>query len=268
VRVLNDPTPWWGLLRGRPLSIVELLEGGTLTPRPTAALWWALERGASLFVAAGPPGAGKSTLATALLPFLPADARLYVTAGPWDRLHVPAGPGPLYLLVNELSWHTPYYLHGPAAQRAFALLRDGTRVLGALHARSVEEAVEVMRDEAELEAADVARVTLVVVLAAARTRDYAGITRRVVEVGLLAPAGDAVAIERVARMDPEAGRLQLAAGGLDALAGWAGVPTPQVAAQLARRTAELERWVATGIRTIPDVEQAIARFRADTAGGG
>ena len=35
-----------------------------------------------------PPGAGKSTVANALLEFLPEDAHVYVTAGGWDRLEV------------------------------------------------------------------------------------------------------------------------------------------------------------------------------------
>jgi energy-coupling factor transporter ATP-binding protein EcfA2 len=264
MHVLNDPTPWWGMLRGRPLSIVDLLNGGTITSRPAAAIWWALERGASLFVAAGPPGAGKSTLATALLSFLPEDARVYVTSGPRDRLLIPAGRGPTYLLVNELSWHTPYYLHGPAAQRAFALLRRGIRIVGALHARSVAEAVEVMQSEAELPAADVARVTLVVVLAVTRTQLSPGIVRRVVEVGLLSPDGDEVKIQRVAQADPVTGQLQVAAEGLSALATWAHVPRQQVSTEVASRATKLERWVESGLAAAADIDHAIARFRART----
>ena len=59
MQFLNDPRPWWGMLRGRPLSIAELIANRTLSREAAALLWWTLERGASLFVVAGPPGAGK-----------------------------------------------------------------------------------------------------------------------------------------------------------------------------------------------------------------
>src|SRR5262245_38039300 len=147
--VLNDPGPWRGTLRGQ-MTLAKLLACGTLSSEAAATLWWAIERGASVFVTAGPPGAGKSTLANALLDFLPADARVYVTSGGWDRVDVPPAPVPTYLLVNELSPHMPVYLHGAAARRAFALLHTGVRMLGTLHARSVAEAVRVMCYEAQI----------------------------------------------------------------------------------------------------------------------
>ena len=96
-----------------------------------------------------PAGAGKSTVANALLEFLPRTHTLYVTAGGWDGWR--CQPRPVcYLLVNELSGHMPVYLYGRAAQRAFALLENGTRMLGTLHARSASEAVRVMCYEAEI----------------------------------------------------------------------------------------------------------------------
>jgi energy-coupling factor transporter ATP-binding protein EcfA2 len=259
--VLNDPRPWWGMLRGRSLSLAELLANETIPPRGAAVLWWALERGASLFVAAGPSGAGKSTLATALLPFLPPDARLYVTSGPRDGLRIPPGPGPIYLLINELSWHTPWYLYGDAARRAFLLLRDGTRVIGALHARSAREAVEVMLEETGAPAADVARVQFVAVLGVGWTRG--GLLRRVVEISRLLPPPDgseAVEARAVAVWDEAQQRLELAPGGLEALADWAGEPAAGVAAAVEARAAELADWPARGVRTHEAAAEAVRHF--------
>jgi hypothetical protein len=167
-----------------------------------------------MWVVAGPQGAGKTTLATACLTFLPSNARLYVTAGPRDRLELPAGDdGPIYLLVNELSWHLPFYLSGPAARRAFELMRDGVRVVGTLHARSTAEALEVMCEEGGVsrsQIAEAARRTpmLVLVLAARRTSN--GIERRVVELGWLAAIGADVEVRR------------LVPPGFDALRAWIG----------------------------------------------
>src|SRR5260370_36366559 len=94
----------------------DVVDRGTLTPEAAATLWWAIEHGASVFVAAGPPGAGKSILATALLEFLPENAQVYVTSGAWDPLELPpVADGPIYLLINELSYHMPVYLSGAAA---------------------------------------------------------------------------------------------------------------------------------------------------------
>jgi hypothetical protein len=243
MRIVNDPRPWWGMLPGPPLSIVDLIGNGTITAETAAALWWALRRGASVFVVAGPRLAGKTTLATALLPFLPADARAYVTAGPGDALAVPPGDGPLYLLINELSNHTPMYLAGPAARRAFALLRDGAHVVGTLHADSAAEAVAVMRREVEIPASDIARVTLVVVLRVRRT-DAGAVERRVVEVGLLVPEGEDVGVAPVAAWDADrdAATLLPPPGGTAALARWAGVAT-----------AAVEEAVAAGARILTDL---------------
>ena len=85
MHVLNDPWPWWGTLHGRPLTLADLIDRGTLTRELAAVVAWTIAHGASVFVAAGPQGAGKSTVANALLELVPQDANVYVTSGPWDR---------------------------------------------------------------------------------------------------------------------------------------------------------------------------------------
>jgi hypothetical protein len=216
--LLNDLRPWWGLSEpyGHALSMVDLVRNGTLSAEEGAAVWWALEHGASLWVVAGPQGAGKTTLATACLTFLPSNARLYVTAGPRDRLELPDGDdGPVYLLVNELSWHLPFYLSGPAARQAFELLREGVRVVGTLHARSTAEALEVMCDEAGVSRSQIAQAAqrtpmLVLVLAARRTMN--GIERRVIELGWLTASGAEVEVTRL--VPPEFEALTVWVGGV------------------------------------------------------
>src|SRR5690348_9614983 len=147
MQYLNDPRPWTDG-RDQELSLVDLVVNETIPAGPAGLLWWALERGASLLTAGGPSGAGKSTLANACLPFLPAEARAYVVAGRDDPLLVAADGGPTYLLISELSQHgRPHYLSGPAARRAFALVRAGLRVVGTLHADSVDEAITNLGDE-------------------------------------------------------------------------------------------------------------------------
>jgi hypothetical protein len=93
MRYITDPGPWMDGVE-RDLSVVDLLANGTIPALPAAALWWALERGASLLTAGGPSGAGKSTLANAALAFLPTEARIYVVSGRDDPLMLPPGDGP------------------------------------------------------------------------------------------------------------------------------------------------------------------------------
>jgi energy-coupling factor transporter ATP-binding protein EcfA2 len=226
VQVLNDAWPWTGTLRGRPLSVADLVARETLSPEAAASLWWTLQHGASIFVAAGPPGAGKSTLANALLEFLPEDARVYVTDGAWDRLDLPELTPPTYLLINELSAHMPLYLSGPAATRAFRLLDRGARLFGTLHARNSAEAIRVMCYESALPQAEIhAPFVFAVVHASWRG---AQIERRVVEVGFLPPDGDLVHL--LAAADQE-----LNPAGLEALAAWSNQSVADVRDQITLR---------------------------------
>jgi type IV secretory pathway ATPase VirB11/archaellum biosynthesis ATPase len=216
VQILNEPWPWWGTLRGRPLTVADLVARGTLSTETAAILGWSIQRGASLFVAAGPPGAGKSTLANALLEFLPEDAQVYVTSGGRDPIDVPAAARPLYLLINELSAHMPVYLYGRAARRAFDLLDQGARMIGTLHARSATEALQVMCDAAERMPRDI--VAPFVFAAIAAYWEGQSIVRRVTEVGFLPPGGDLILVARTTR-----DQFSVEPAGLQALADWSGV---------------------------------------------
>ena len=60
----------------RMLSIVDLLEAGTLSPALAAYLLAAISRGASFMVGALPGSAGKTTVMGALLNFVPATIAL------------------------------------------------------------------------------------------------------------------------------------------------------------------------------------------------
>jgi type IV secretory pathway ATPase VirB11/archaellum biosynthesis ATPase len=231
VQILNEPWPWWGTLRGRPLAIADLLARSTLTAQMAAVLWWTIQHGASVFVAAGPPGAGKSTLANALLEFLPDDAQLYVTSGAWDRLQIPPAEGPVYLLINELSAHMPVYLSGPAATLAFDRLRSGVRMLGTLHARSAAEALRVMSHEAEIQLDTLSTPFVFAVIVAHWQGQH--IVRRVIELGFLPPHGELIALTH----DGQPGCLCLEPAGLRTLADWSGNSAADVESQIADRIA-------------------------------
>lgn len=247
--------------------MVELVANDTVPAEVAGALWWAMERGASALSAAGPRLAGKTTLATALLSFLPDEARLYAVRGPYDPIDVPLEDGPLYLLVNELSDHTPWYVWGPAARRAFALLGQGARMVATLHANSAAQAVAVMRYETGAPPEVLGRITLVLVLRARWAGT--GIERRLVEVSLLRPADGRVVVVPVAAPAPEPLGLSLAPppGGVAALASWAGVDPQTAQAEVDARTRFLTEQWRRGVHTWQDVTAAVRWFRRHARGG-
>lgn len=271
MQYVNDPGPWLDGV-GSDLSMVDLLANGTIPALPAAALWWAVERGASLLTAGGPQGAGKSTLANAALAFLPAAARVYVVAGNDDPITPPPGDGPAYLLVSELSLGGPTrYLRAPAAQRAFARLRDGTRLVGTLHADSVAEAVGSLRHDFGVPAADVARVALVAISRIVGRavpergrfrRPGAEAERRIVEIGLLVPAGAGVDVTPLTAWDAAAKRLELAPAAVAALAGWAGVAAATAEAAIGERADALAELREQGRRAPGELADAVRRRRA------
>src|SRR4029077_437702 len=84
VKALNQPESWWGwhgYNHPEALSITQILQAKTMPVRVAAILSLAMERGAPMILAAEPPGAGKTTILTALLAFAPPDSSVYFTRG-------------------------------------------------------------------------------------------------------------------------------------------------------------------------------------------
>lgn len=143
----DEPFHWWGpgWDSPDPRGIAALLRDGTLDPQIGAVLWAAMARRSSLAVAAGPSGAGKTTVLTALLEFLPAETRRIYLRGSFETFAFLSDPTVVpsasALLVNEISPHLPIYLWGPAVARALTAAERGFSLLATAHADSVAEFV-------------------------------------------------------------------------------------------------------------------------------
>ncbi|MCS7206641.1 MAG: hypothetical protein NZ951_01705 [Dehalococcoidia bacterium] len=142
----HRPYGWWGghAWLAQPLSIVELVQAGTLDTPLAALLWLAVERKASLIFASEPPMAGKTTLLTALIALLPPHYEVVYTWG-WREDFAwlqETDPARTYIMVNEISDHLPSYLWGPAVRRVFEALSKGYSLGATMHATTPQEVFE------------------------------------------------------------------------------------------------------------------------------
>jgi len=159
---------FWGRSTEVPagLSIVQIIERGTIDTRTAALAWLTLERHGSLLVAALPQRAGKTTVLSALLDLLPPSVHQVHLAGMAETFAFVDGttPAKTLLLAAELSSHLPVYLWGAPALRAFELVAEGYALAGTLHADSADAAMSLLRDEGGIPAAHLQHLDLILVI--------------------------------------------------------------------------------------------------------
>jgi hypothetical protein len=267
MRAVNQPESWWGWHgwnHPEPLSIVQIMQAGTLSPRLAAAFWIGFERGASFIFAADPPGAGKTTILTALLAFAPSDMLAYFTRG-WGEtfdLPPPSDDYPTYLMVNEMSDHLPVYSWGPYVLRAFELLGDGYSLCTTMHADDVDGVIDQLENDAGVPSEYLARLTFVVPLAVSRSSEHA--RRRVSDVGLFEGDTGGYRVRSIASWNSQHDTFSV----LDtpeqraAVATKLGIKQDGFERDLSRREKFLDKLLSEGIAEIPSVEQAVEAFRA------
>jgi hypothetical protein len=195
VKALNQPESWWGWHgwnHPEPMSITQIMRAGTLPARIAAILWLAIERGASVVLAADPPGAGKTTLLTALLAFARPEASVYFTRGWGETFDLPPveGDAPTFLMVNEISDHLPVYSWGPYVQRAFELMAEGYSLLSTMHADTVDGVIEQLVDENDVAPKHVGHLAFVVPIYVGANGEGRRV-RRVSDIAVLEPLGGA-----------------------------------------------------------------------------
>lgn len=139
------------------LSIIDLIEAGTLDFNESGWLISRIECGSSFLVGAKPGGAGKTTVMGALLVMLPPGARLYLAGDSTDnrdmfettdkRQHsTAAGRGSSsafnkYMVSYEISpAFYEGYVWGKAVREMFAMTDLGFRIAANLHADTLKDA--------------------------------------------------------------------------------------------------------------------------------
>ncbi len=271
MRAANQPLSWWGWhwQPPVPMSLVEILQAGNMPPRLAAMFWLALERGASLIVAADPPSAGKTATLTALLSLTPPETVAYFTRGMGESFDLPPQTEayPTYMLVNEMSDHLPVYTWDGYARRVFELMSDGYALATTVHANTVEEVLAILRDEIGVPQEQIAKLTFIVLLHLSHSSgEVEAARRRVSEVAFLRPDGEGdFAYRSIARWDADADNFAIFEAEEDrqALADWCGIPAETLLSEMDKREAFLARLLENGISSIPTVNAAIERFYAE-----
>ena len=271
---LDEPYGWWGYgwRASEPLSVVALIETGSLDARTAALLWLLLEHRASLVVAAQAPGAGKTTTLTALADFLPPGVARRYLRGWGETFAFLAGADPRrdYILCNEISDHLPVYLWGRKVQQLFAAVLAGYGLGTTMHADSLDELAATLEGyPLYVPRRAVARLDLLLTLAV----DYAGRRprRRLASLELLRRdgTGDDFAPVTLARWD--AARAAIVHDHTQPPAGLlrrTGLSAAEFVAERERRAAYLADLAARGVRAVADVRRALVDYAAGSPAPG
>ena len=160
---------------GRMLSLVDLIEAGTVDLPLAAYLAAAMCSGASLLVGARPGGAGKTAVMCALLNFLPGHTVIRAV----DRWAVlekgqrDDKPGHTCYLAHEIGAGSYYaYVWGSEARAFFGLVADGHIIVSNLHADTLEETRDQLCRENGVARAHLDAVTLKIFLQIKRTAGW------------------------------------------------------------------------------------------------
>jgi hypothetical protein len=266
VKALNQPESWWGWHgwnHPEPLSITQILRSGTLSTRFAAILWLAIERGASMVLAADPPGAGKTTILTALLAFARPDASVYFTRGWGETFDLPPldSDAPTFIMVNEISDHLPVYSWGPYVQHAFELMAEGYSLLSTMHADTVEGVIDQLTDENDVPPSLIGHLAFVVPI-------YVGAgaggrrVRRVSEIAVLEPLGGSYDRHTIARWHRDDDRFQAlrTPAEVNAAARRLGMTDDEFLEALHARETFLDELMARGVDEMEAVQQRILAF--------
>lgn len=259
------PFSWWGYQwsPAEARSLPWLVQAGSLDAQSAAFLSLAIEARRNLVIAAVPHQAGKSTLLTALLDFLPPETQPIYVRGLYERFEFVADTAPdnVYILCNEISAHLPTYLWGPGVRRLFDALQQGFRMATTMHAGSGSEVLEQLTNHPLNVPADKAvAIDLVVTLSLGYIDNH--LSRRMIGVERVVAGPDGPYIESLVERVPFRAAPRSQPGRMvRALIDWSEVDDETAARNLASRTRLIERWVRQEVLEPATVRTAIAELR-------
>lgn len=243
-RTQQEGFDWWGRHweKPEPRPLQWLISQGSIAVREAAFLSLAVEARRTVIVIAESPQAGKTTLLTALLQYLPQDIDAYFVRGRYERFAfvLDADPARSYILCNEISRHLPTYLWGRGVRILFTALERGFPMATTMHASSGTDALARLRSyPLELTDRQLAKIDLVVTIEMEHI-DHR-LTRRVTRIESPVQADDGLVMRTLSRREPfRSPRPHVELGAmLRMLSDWFGDDDDEIARRFAARERSL-----------------------------
>jgi len=218
------------------LSVVDLIEAGTLTRELAAYSLAAIGAGASFLVGAIPGGAGKTTVMGALLNFVPRDVVLAPADGMEAIQRGRDADGRRCYICHEIGRGGYYaYLWGDELRAYFDLPEAGHMLATNLHADTFEQARDQICRDSEVAEAALRRMNLMFFLDVGR--GLGGVRRRITTVW---ESDGQNGHRQVANDDMAPGQSQLVSN-----------------KELAKARQAVDELLASGVRTIEQVREFV-----------
>ncbi|MFA5005377.1 MAG: ATPase, T2SS/T4P/T4SS family [Candidatus Omnitrophota bacterium] len=267
----------------KPLSIIDLIENGTLNPEIAAQFWLYVEglgvKPANIIISGG-PGAGKSTLLNALFSFIPVNDRIVVIEDTLElntnleencsRLESDEDTSLMDLVKNSLRMRPDRIIvgevRGQEAQDLMTAMNIGKYCMGTLHASTARETIIRLQNE-PMNAPEVL-VNLVDVFVIMRRYNINGRIARVVGE-LVETAGMAdkmILLSTLWTYDLGTGRFKESSVGSeyrDRLAQVSGKSTVEIMEEIRLRASIIRVMMKKGIREMKDVTEFFHKYAAN-----
>lgn len=259
---IQDSDAWWGTggrKEGRP-SILDLIDNETLDVRTAALLWLLAEHKTSFISAAVPQLAGKTAVATSLIDFMPPKFQRELSKGSEEDFSFleTSEPSNTYILIPELSDHTPRYLWGDNVLRLFKALGDGYSFIATMHAEDPQDLIsQLTAPPASVPSALVHHVQVVINI----WMDYGdhGIVRRVSEVSAITPGPKVVSLGRKPDFDSPFEHVATDET-VAVLRQFTGLSEEALESDLTGRVATLSQWLRELPLSVADVQRKIEEY--------
>jgi hypothetical protein len=262
VKDYHDDSGWWGG-RGRGenrLTVLDLIRANTLDVDMAALLWLLVERKSSIVVAAMPQLAGKTTLLTAIMDLAPPRYEKVYTRGMYEDFSFLAETDPTktYVMVPELSNHTPFYLWGDAVRRLFEQMARGYSMAATMHADSPEEVLDMLGDYPVNVPRSLFHHLHVIVNLRLLYSEH-GLVRRVGRLTLVTPGPKFVPVDK---WDPDTDAFIHSDSAEARAALGKRLLTTRLDTALAHRAEALRSWLTRGPMSASELQQLVARHYA------
>jgi hypothetical protein len=254
----------WNFEPENPLSVIDLINYGTLDIPVAGLLWLIMEKRASALVAAGPSRVGKSTTFNVLMDFMRPEIKQVQLQGDYEDFSFvkKAKPANTYMVAEEFG-NFGIYVWGEVAVKAFDLTSEGFALGGTIHAQSAREVVEILRRYLGLPMSKIAAIDLIVILSVTAGRKYTDEpVRRIDTVSLVSPHEKGLALEMIASLSADGKSFEVAnaADLKQALSAKLDFKNTDIAAGLKEKEEFLTRLKNEGKNSRDEVRKAVIEY--------